>query len=294
MEKSPVDISVKGAPPYFDILFSRLAENEPATTIAFGRHVHWGYWEEPAAADGSPQDYARAAECLCRRVCDAAQIQDGMAILDVGCGFGGTICSLNERFANLDLVGVNIDQRQLEQARKKFQPQHGNRARFLEADAGRLPFPADSFDVILAVEAIFHFESRDRFFAEAGRVLKPAGRLALSDFVPPEEAVPTLRAFNTSTNEAARRAYGKIDILCSLKSYRDLAGTTGLSLESEDNISPHTLPTYPFLRSHMKTWKIRDQARAFDKATAQLEMASHTGLLNYTILSFQKNSKNAA
>jgi cyclopropane fatty-acyl-phospholipid synthase-like methyltransferase len=36
--------------------------------------------------------------------------------VDVGCGFGGTIASLNEHFSDLQLTGVNIDLRQLDRA----------------------------------------------------------------------------------------------------------------------------------------------------------------------------------
>ena len=103
-------------PPYFDALFERFAAGDRAATVAFGRHVHWGYWPDPDAADGTPEDYARAAEELCRRVCDAAPVTGGMRVLDVGCGFGGTVASLNERFRDLDMVGVNIDPRQLARA----------------------------------------------------------------------------------------------------------------------------------------------------------------------------------
>ena len=44
----------------------------------------------------------------------AAGIADGQHILDVGCGFGGTVASLNENFSRVHLLGVNIDERQLE------------------------------------------------------------------------------------------------------------------------------------------------------------------------------------
>src|SRR6184192_2318285 len=91
-------------PPYFDVLFHRLAGNDPSTTTAFGRHVHWGYWGDPGKADGSAEDYAKAAERLCGVVCAAAGVRDGLRVLDVGCGFGGTLASLNDRFSNLELV----------------------------------------------------------------------------------------------------------------------------------------------------------------------------------------------
>src|SRR3954467_4300097 len=100
--------------PYFDVLLRRLADGDPRAAEAFGRHVHWGYWPDPDAADGTPADYARAAERLCRKVCDAAGVRDGMRVLDVGCGIGGTIASLNERLRDVEFVGVNIDPRQLQ------------------------------------------------------------------------------------------------------------------------------------------------------------------------------------
>src|SRR5262249_40386438 len=132
-------------------------------STAFARHVHWGYWPDPAAADGSAEDYARAAERLCRRVCAAAAVRDGLRVLDVGCGFGGTLASLNERFDGLHMVGVNIDLRQLDRARLLVRPSPGNAVRFVEADALSLPFADASFDVVLAVECIFHFGDRAAF-----------------------------------------------------------------------------------------------------------------------------------
>jgi cyclopropane fatty-acyl-phospholipid synthase-like methyltransferase len=280
-------------PPYFDVLFSRLQNNDREAGLAFGRHVHWGYWDDPESADGTAEDYGRAAERLCRRVCDAGGLRDGLRVLDVGCGFGGTIASLNERFANLDMVGVNIDRRQLDRAAEFVRPCNGNRVKFVEADACKLPFPAASFDVILAVECIFHFGSRAAFFGEAERVLRRPGTLALSDFVPTEEAVPLLQAFNAGADTATRRTYGQIDILCSGRSYQRLAQDAGLDLERNESISVHTLPTYPFLRKDLLAWTDRDTAKSFDRATSQLEKACRAGLLHYSILSFQKSARPA-
>lgn len=283
--------SLQPPPPYFDVLFSRFQNNDHEARLAFGRHVHWGYWDDPAAADGTAEDYARAAERLCRRVCDAGGIRDGLRVLDVGCGFGGTIASLNERFANLDMVGVNIDRRQLDRAAELVRPVHGNRVQFIEADACKLPFPAESFDAVLAVECIFHFGSRATFFAEAQRVLRRPGTLALSDFVPTEEAVPLLQSFNAGADPATKQTYGQINILCSGRSYQRLGDDAGLSLERNESISVHTLPTYPFLRKDLLAWTDQKTAKAFDRATAQLEKACRAGMLHYSILSFHKSAR---
>jgi ubiquinone/menaquinone biosynthesis C-methylase UbiE len=286
-------MAVQEVPPYFDVLFARLA-NEADTQVAFGRHVHWGYWADPADADGTPANYAHAAEDLCQRVCQAADIHDGMRVLDVGCGFGGTIASLNERFRNLELVGVNIDPRQLERAECEVKPQNGNRIGFVLGEACHLPFSPASFDAVLAVECIFHFPDRGRFFAQASRVLTRGGKLALSDFVPPEEAVPVLRAHGAAADDATRHTYGKINVLCPTTAYGRLAEASGLTLVHEEDISQETLPTYSFLRKHQRAWHDRDEAKVFDKATGQLELAAKTGLLRYTILSFRKQAVSLA
>src|SRR5262245_41889225 len=264
------------APPYFDVLFSRLQAGEPATATAFGRHVHWGYWPDPDGADGSAADYAAAAERLCRLVCDAAEVRRGLRVLDVGCGYGGTIASLNERFGGLTLVGVNIDRRQLDRARQTVRPANGNVASFVHGDACNLDVAPGSFDVVLAVECIFHFADRAAFFAGASRALADGGMLALSDFVPSEAGLPVLAAYDPARDEAMRTTYGHIDVRCPLSRYRQLGEDVGLSLCTAANISRHTLPTYPFLRKHLRSWPEPAHARLYDRATARLEAACHT------------------
>jgi 2-polyprenyl-3-methyl-5-hydroxy-6-metoxy-1,4-benzoquinol methylase len=81
--------------PYFDALLALLNEGNAALEQAFGRHVHWGYWPEPATADRSLNGFAEATEALSRLVYQSAGVRDGMTVLDAGCGFGGTSESLN-------------------------------------------------------------------------------------------------------------------------------------------------------------------------------------------------------
>jgi len=75
--------------------------------------VQWGYWPDPLRAEGTPADVAAAAERLCRLVCDGGGVVDGEAVFDAGCGFAGTVDSLNGRLSGVDLVGLNIDPLQL-------------------------------------------------------------------------------------------------------------------------------------------------------------------------------------
>lgn len=263
--------------PYFDLLLDARNRKERASKI-FEHYVHWGYWENPEKADLSEEGFLAAMDRLNNELLLAADLQNGQTILDAGCGFGGTLREIQSRWEETNLVGINIDPRQLEIARQQV-PE----ASFIEGDACFLPFEASTFDRVLAVECIFHFPSRLRFLTEAARVLKPGGLLVLSDFVP--------RKFNGSTSwigkmigRQIQKGYGQLSGGWADGDYNAMARAANLRLVIDKDITANTLPTYPVLLDlfpspSLMTWPTR-----------LLKWVSDLRLIHYRILCFAKDA----
>jgi ubiquinone/menaquinone biosynthesis C-methylase UbiE len=98
-------------------------------------------------------------------------------VLDIGCGTGRAAEALARRGARV--WGVDRSAAMLAEARRREIPGGG----FKRADAERLPFRDGWFDAALMRQVVHHIE-RAAAFAEARRVLRPGGRLAIATFHP--------------------------------------------------------------------------------------------------------------
>ncbi|MEA2521591.1 MAG: hypothetical protein QOI81_1237 [Actinomycetota bacterium] len=135
--------------------------------------LNLGLWD----GDGSDAAEASAAP---RRLVEkmAADLPQGGVILDVGNGLGVQDPVIARIAGPRGLAALNITFSQLRAGRASL-AEAGAWA--VNGDATRIPLRAGSIDGLISVEAAFHFPSRDRFFREAHRVLRPGGVLTMSD-----------------------------------------------------------------------------------------------------------------
>ena len=269
--------------PYFDQIIERLeALPDSSLARAFERHVHWGYFSSPETADDSVEHYVAAAEELTRRMCEAAGMRDDLTILDVGCGFGGTVDHLNAHLSGCELVGLNIDARQLDRARDLVQPRAENTVSFVEGDACSLPFEDGHFDTVLAIECAFHFRSRKQFFREVRRVSKPGASLVLSDFILNDDRIAELGKWLEVNNAPSNPFYGSNRIPPSSGSYTRIAKGAGMRLTLDEDITANTLPTYAAMRRLYREAGLDDGV----ESTTYLEELARRDFVRYHVLRF--------
>jgi cyclopropane fatty-acyl-phospholipid synthase-like methyltransferase len=110
-----------------------------------------------------------------------AGIGPGVRVLDAGCGIGGSAVWLAaDRGA--EVVGVNINAKQVEQARRlAYRHRLADRLQFHVADFCATGLASASCDVVWALESACYAEDKPAFLAEARRLLKPGGRLIVAD-----------------------------------------------------------------------------------------------------------------
>ena len=103
------------------------------------------------------------------------------AVLDVGCGRGGSISVLRRYFETGRIVALDLSIAALGFARRTHRQLD---SRFLAADAQELPFRSAAFDVVLNLESSHCYPDLFRFYGEVHRLLRPGGRFLYADLLP--------------------------------------------------------------------------------------------------------------
>jgi SAM-dependent methyltransferase len=108
-------------------------------------------------------------------------LKKGFSLLDCGCGVGSITLDLAELVAPGQVVGVDMDDGQLEIGRANAKERELTNVTFEKGDVYGLRFDSGMFDAVLAHTLLYHLSDPLRALKELRRVLKPSGVVAVSD-----------------------------------------------------------------------------------------------------------------
>lgn len=155
-------------------------------------------------------------KCL-SRLLDKLSLQGNEKVLDVGCGRGLFSTLLAKRLPSGRVTGIDIWQGKDQSGNSLLRAQKNallegveNRVEFQTADMRKIPFPDDSFDLVVSSLVIHNLSLKeDRLLAlsEMARVLKPSGMLVIVDFRNTSEYVQALESLGWKDIQLTKRSF---------------------------------------------------------------------------------------
>ncbi len=119
---------------------------------------------------------------LTRQLANSALVSPKSRVLDVACGIGTSARTIAADFGasvtGCDFSDLNLKRAATSASAAQLEPQ----TQFVRGSAEQLPFAAKSFDVSLCECSLCLFDNMRTALDEMHRVLKPGGRIAISDF----------------------------------------------------------------------------------------------------------------
>jgi tocopherol O-methyltransferase len=255
----------------------------PFYRLLWGRHIHHGLWE----GDEAP---ATAQQRLIDHLAAAAALRPGQAVLDVGCGMGGSTIDLARRF-QCRTTGLTLSpvQRGWAELAARWQGV-GGRTRFRCADAETIRLPSASFDVVWNVECSEHFFDKPAFFRRAAGWLRPGGRVALCAWLAGDAA--------DAEREARLVCEGFLcPSLGTAGDYRGWLREAGLTVRTFEDLTTRVGQTWDIcirrVRASGVGWLARlvgKEMRSFLDHFATLGNAYRSGAMRYGLFIAEKSS----
>ncbi len=189
----------------------------------------------------------------------------GMRVLDVASGAGASAIFLAQRFG-CEIVGVDYSEASVQEATRAAEAAGvGHLARFEPGDAESLAVPANTFDAVICECAFCTFPDKAAAAAEFARVLRPGGRVGLSDLTragPVPEELQGLLAWIACIADA--QPVGE---------YARYLGEAGLSVETVEPHDDALLALVGEIRGKLLGAELLVKLKRIELASADFEQA---------------------
>jgi avermectin B 5-O-methyltransferase len=195
-----------------------------------GGNMHAGYW-----TDGDDTSMAAATNRLTDLVIERLNVLPGQRVLDVGCGSGAPAVRVVQA-TKADVVSIDIGVHQLHLAKERVIAEVlEDRITVQYADVNEMPFANESFDAAWSSECLVHLTDWTESLRHIARVLRPGGRLVVTDCVERAPVDSETRAFLDDYYATMHCRYNKLNEIPRL--VRD----AGLELAELTEIGDHIL-----------------------------------------------------
>lgn len=249
----------------------------------WGEHVHHGYW---TSGRETPE---QATDALVDLVADRLGLTPGMAVADIGCGYGASAARIAQRH-DARVTGFTISAAQADVARRRpgITVHHRD---WLANGLGD-----GSLDRAYAIESSEHFPDKPAFFAEAHRTIKPGGRLVVCAWL--SRTNPRRWEVDHLLEPICRE--GRLPGMGSEEDYRAMAAAAGFVAGSFGDISRNVRRTWticarrfagklltdPYYRRLVLSADTRN--RSFALSVPRLIVALHVGAMRYGIFTWTR------